>query len=81
MTHQKRPNYKEGDIKKSFSSGHTSSAFAGASFIQRRYGFKQAIIPYGLAIATGASRIYAKNIIPEMFCRSSDLLLMDNVFG
>jgi hypothetical protein len=41
-------------------SGHTSSAFAGASFIQRRYGFKQAIISYGLAIATGASRIYAK---------------------
>ncbi|MDR2603667.1 MAG: phosphatase PAP2 family protein [Puniceicoccales bacterium] len=59
-THQKRPNYQEGDKKRSFPSGHTSSAFSGASFIHRRYGFKQAIVPYGLAIATGMSRVQAK---------------------
>jgi membrane-associated phospholipid phosphatase len=59
-TQQKRPNYQEGDKKKSFPSGHTSSAFVGASFIHRRYGFKQAVVPYGLAIATGISRVQAK---------------------
>ncbi|MDR2778893.1 MAG: phosphatase PAP2 family protein [Puniceicoccales bacterium] len=59
-THRPRPNYQEGDKKNSFPSGHTAAAFTGASFIHRRYGFKQAIIPYGLAIATGMSRIHAK---------------------
>lgn len=60
ITQQKRPNYQEGDKKRSFPSGHTSSAFCGASFIHRRYGFKQAVVPYGLAIATGVSRVQAK---------------------
>jgi membrane-associated phospholipid phosphatase len=64
-THQKRPDYKEGDKKHSFPSGHTSSAFNGASFIHRRYGFRQAMIPYGLAIATGMSRIQAKKHHPR----------------
>ncbi|MDR2432392.1 MAG: phosphatase PAP2 family protein [Puniceicoccales bacterium] len=59
-TCQKRPNYQEGDKKRSFPSGHTSSAFSGASFIHRRYGFEQAMVPYGLAIATGISRVQAK---------------------
>ncbi|MDR0742288.1 MAG: phosphatase PAP2 family protein [Puniceicoccales bacterium] len=59
-TYQKRPDYQEGRKKNSFPSGHASSAFSGASFIHRRYGFKQAIIPYGLAIATGVSRVHAK---------------------
>ncbi|MDR2777147.1 MAG: phosphatase PAP2 family protein [Puniceicoccales bacterium] len=59
-THQKRPDYQEGNKKRSFPSGHTSSAFCGASFIHRRYGFRQAIVPYGLAIATGISRVQAK---------------------
>jgi membrane-associated phospholipid phosphatase len=57
---EKRPNYTYGGKKNSFPSGHTSSAFAGASFIHRRYGFKQAIIPYGLAILTGYSRVEVK---------------------
>lgn len=41
----------------SFPSGHTSSSFAGASFIHKRYGFKYAIIPYLGAIYTGYSRV------------------------
>ncbi len=43
---EKRPNYKKGDRKDSFPSGHTAAAFSGASFIHRRYGIKQAILPY-----------------------------------
>ncbi|MDR1413860.1 MAG: phosphatase PAP2 family protein [Puniceicoccales bacterium] len=59
-TNEKRPNYKEGDKKRSFPSGHTAGAFLGAAFIHRRYGFKQAIIPYGFSILTGYSRVQAK---------------------
>lgn len=60
VTQQKRPCFKEGDKKSSFPSGHASSAFAGATFIHKRYGFKKAIIPYGAAILTGVSRVKAK---------------------
>ena len=43
----------------SFPSGHTAAAFSGATFIHKRYGLKQAIVPYLLASFTGFSRIYA----------------------
>lgn len=43
-----------------FPSGHTSSAFAGAAFIQKRYGWKYGIPAYALATFTGYSRVYAK---------------------
>ncbi|MDR1401806.1 MAG: phosphatase PAP2 family protein [Puniceicoccales bacterium] len=59
-TNEKRPNFCPGDKRISFPSGHTSAAFLGATFIHRRYGFKQAIIPYGLAALTGYSRVQAK---------------------
>jgi membrane-associated phospholipid phosphatase len=62
---EKRPNYTKGDRKNSFPSGHTSSAFAGAAFMHRRYGFKSAIVPYGLAIITGYSRVDAKKHHPH----------------
>ncbi len=48
----------------SFPSGHTSSAFSGASFIQRRYGWKYGIPAYVLATYTGYSRVYAKKHYP-----------------
>lgn len=44
----------------SFPSGHTSSAFSGASFIQRRYGWKIGAPAYALAAFTGYSRVHAK---------------------
>ena len=44
--HEMRPN---GKGNNSFPSGHTANAFANAAFIHRRYGIKQAILPYALA--------------------------------
>lgn len=41
----------------SFPSGHTSSAFSGASFLQRRYGWNYGIPAYILAGLVGVSRI------------------------
>ncbi|NER13639.1 phosphatase PAP2 family protein [Leptobacterium flavescens] len=43
-----------------FPSGHTSTAFQGASFIQQRYGWKYGIPAYVLAGFTGYSRINAE---------------------
>lgn len=40
----------------SFPSGHTSSAFSGASFIQRRYGWKYGTYAYILATLVAVSR-------------------------
>ncbi|WP_169312702.1 phosphatase PAP2 family protein [Hylemonella gracilis] len=58
-TRQKRPDYDSGEARDSFPSGHTASAFAGAAFIHRRYGFSQAAVPYALAAFVGYSRIQA----------------------
>lgn len=52
-----RPNGSGGD---SFPSGHTANAFAQAAFIHRRYGIKQAIVPYVLATFVGFSRVEAR---------------------
>lgn len=40
-----------------FPSGHTTSAFSGASFIQRRYGWKYGKWAYLLATVVGVSRM------------------------
>ena len=53
-THKLRP---DGSDYLSFPSGHTSSAFSGASFIHFRYGFKYSIPLYLLASFTGYSRV------------------------
>ena len=53
-----RPN--NPDSVTSFPSGHTSSAFSGASFIHKRYGLKYAIPAYIGAIYTGYSRVKAE---------------------
>lgn len=44
----------------SFPSGHTSSAFSGATFLQRRFGWKVGAPAYVLAAYTGYTRINAK---------------------
>ena len=43
----------------SFPSGHASAAFTGASFIERKYGFKYGIPSYLLASYVGWTRIQA----------------------
>ena len=57
ITQKRRP---DGSDYLSFPSGHTSSAFAGASFIHFRYGLKYSIPLYLLASFTGYSRIESK---------------------
>ncbi len=54
---KKRPN---GHCCESFPSGHTASAFAGAMFIQQRYGAKFGVPSLILASFVGYSRVYAK---------------------
>ncbi len=45
----------------SFPSGHTTSAFAGAGFMQIRYGWKYGIPAYLAASFVGYSRVESKN--------------------
>jgi len=53
---EKRP---DSDNIDSFPSGHTSSAFTGATFIHKKYGFNYAIVPYLGAVYTAYSRVHA----------------------
>lgn len=46
-----------GHGSQSFPSGHTSAAFFGASFIQRRYGWEYGVPAYLLASFVGYSRV------------------------
>lgn len=59
ITAKKRP--EDSTQKNSFPSGHTSSAFQGAAFIQRRYGWKYGWMAYAAAAFTGYSRIEGLN--------------------
>ena len=52
-----RPN---GSDKKSFPSGHAVGAFSGAMFVHKRYGWKPALIPYGMSLITGWTRTKVK---------------------
>lgn len=56
-TDKKRP-YNNGD--RAFPSGHTSTTFQSAAFIQKRYGWGYGIPAYILASYTGYSRIKAQ---------------------
>jgi membrane-associated phospholipid phosphatase len=57
---RKRPQHKEGAKQLSFPSGHASAGFSSAMFIHRRYGIKEAAVPYVLAAWTGYARIQKK---------------------
>jgi membrane-associated phospholipid phosphatase len=48
------------DSHTSFPSGHSSSAFAGAAFIHKKYGFDYAVPAYLGAIFTAYSRVHAE---------------------
>ncbi|RMA57929.1 phosphatase PAP2 family protein [Ulvibacter antarcticus] len=50
-----------------FPSGHTSSAFSGASFIQRRYGWKYGAPAYALAGFVAYSRLEGYNDRHDMW--------------
>ena len=50
----------DGSDNLSFPSGHTTSAFSGAAFLQRRYGWKYGIPSYIVASYVGYTRIQAK---------------------
>ena len=56
-TDKKRP-FNNGD--RAFPSGHTSTTFQSAAFIQKRYGWKYGVPAYVLAGFTGYSRINAQ---------------------
>ncbi len=55
--HKDRP-YNHGN--RAFPSGHTSTTFQSAAFIQKRYGWRYGIPAYALAGFTGYSRINAQ---------------------
>ncbi len=48
------------DSPYSFPSGHSSSAFAGAAFIHKKYGWRYALPAYLAATYTAYTRVYAK---------------------
>jgi len=56
IINKKRPN--GGNY--AFPSGHTSAAFTGAAFLQKRYGLKIGIPAYVLASYVGVTRVNAK---------------------
>ena len=57
IVHEERPN---GLNNESFPSGHATGAFSAPMFIHKRYGWKQSVIPYGLALFTGFSRVHTR---------------------
>jgi membrane-associated phospholipid phosphatase len=56
VVRKKRP---DGSNRLSFPSGHTSSAFSGAAFLAKRYGWEVGIPAYLAASFTGYSRVHA----------------------
>lgn len=55
--HKKRP---DGSNFYSFPSGHSAVAFTGATFLQRRYGWKFGLPAYVLSTYVAWSRVYAR---------------------
>ena len=73
ITRKSRP---DGTDHRSFPSGHTSSAFSGASFIHFRYSFKYSIPLYLLAAFTGYSRVESKKHYTEDVIAGAGLAIL-----
>lgn len=57
---KKRPDFDEYDPRyDSFPSGHTTSAFMSAAFMERRYGWKVGVPAYIVASYVGWTRVYS----------------------
>ena len=62
---EKRPNYRPGDGRNSFPSGHVAKAWFAAAYLQRRYGcyllearcWRGSAVPYLAAVATAIGRV------------------------
>ena len=73
-----RPN---DDCCESFPSGHTTAAFSGAMFIQRRHGLKYGIPSLILASFVGYSRVYAnKHYWEDVFTGASIGIIGNMIF-
>lgn len=60
VVRKKRPDYNEWNPRyDSFPSGHTTSAFMSAAFMERRYGWKVGVPAYIVAGYVGWSRVHA----------------------
>jgi membrane-associated phospholipid phosphatase len=57
---EERPNAPEGSVGRTFPSGHTSFAFSGAAYWQRRYGWEIGVPMYAAATYVAYSRVRVK---------------------
>jgi len=76
LVKKKRPN----GGGKSFPSGHTSSAFQGASFVHQRYGLKYALPAYLGAAYVGYSRVKSDNHHVEDVIAGAALGIVTNLY-
>lgn len=70
-----------GTSRASFPSGHTSSAFSGAAFINTRYGYKWGIPAYAAATFTAYSRVQANaHFLDDVMAGASTALFYNWAF-